>query len=1305
VNKDLCNSFYIILIILAFSIINVNLITQQTNEDSTNFVESLSSISNFKETNFNSLDDHVLNQINNHLYSYPNGFEHHPQKIDYSEEIYFEIEYTLRNQNLAIGFAKSEVLFAIPESIFNNQYQIHDQELYDEDHDFSIDENSKYILVKLSFLDSFEVSPVASKPQQQSNIYRISMNQDTNSPETSQLINYQKLIYPSIYPNIDLHYILTDGQLKYEFYVHPGGNFKDIKLHWQLVEIETYQNSMVSVSLSQEGMALKLKQTNMVNEVGSLILFVDNHPINFIGKDRSKLIDGEFLFINNNTYGFVIDELTYNRNELLIIDPYILPYYSSYLGGSERDEAHSIYIDDEKNYYLTGFTRSLNFPIYNPYQEDFAGGYNDAFLTKFYFNGSLAFSTFFGGGAWDQGRDIVVDESGNIFVIGSTFSDDFPVLNAYQENRNGFYSNSYDTFLIKFNSTGNGILFSTYFGGNSTDHGYAIALDSESNVLIAGTTSSYDFHILNAYFDTYSGFSTSYHDSYLAKFSNTGSLMFSTFYGGNYTDHVGGITIGNDNSIYLFGHSTSSDLPVLNGLFNESPSNESYLDVYITKFENNGNFSSGSYFGGNCSEFSGDITSDNQNNIYITGRTCSQNFPTVNAYQEELNGYYNIFVTKLNANLSEIIYSTYIGGSQDDYGNSISVDDWGRVYVGGYSSSSDFPTVNSFQEEKISHTDGILFVFGEDGSELLYSTFIGGSGGSVYVRDIQVIQDYVFLVGYTFSSNFPIFNGYQTSYGGSGDAFVFIFQPDPYVPILNNISSTYSYEFGSEGNLIEWEGYDDFPDTYDILVNGEFVESGLWENNITNYFNVDYLDLGNNNVTIINYDKLGNMINETIVITVVDTTPPDIQISPSEFTYEIGTFLYWTVFDLLPDYFEILRNGTLVSINMWYTSEIEFQLIVPETGFYNITLITYDTSGNFDVDTIMINVVDLTEPLLVSTSATTIFEYGDNTSIYWVLFDYLPDFYQIYLNGTLVNGNSWTSNKEVNFTFFNLDLGYHNITLLTVDTSGNDFIHTKIIQVVDTTPPILLSLTNEETFEYGEIGNYLFWEFFDLLPNNYVIYLNQTEVRVGLWNDNNTIYFPLDDLILGKYNFTIIGYDTSGNYLIHQLIISIVDTTPPEILTVPMDYISEDELLTTVSWTAYDLLPNYYYIYFDGIQVKTGNWTNDAIVTLNLLDLELELGEFEILIEFYDTSNNKVSHKFTIQITPDYFDPEDIGDDEDETDDEDNKGNDEMDGNQEIGSPFDFDFDEVQIRSIIATISVGVLMMAFIIILSSKTKK
>ena len=378
--------------------------------------------------------------------------------------------------------------------------------------------------------------------------------------------------------------------------------------------------------------------------------------------------------------------------------------FSSFFGGNGNDNARGIAVDSAGNIYITGSTASSNFPTKNAYNSTYSGSGYDVFVTKFNSTGGLIFSTYFGGSSDDLGKSIKVDSFDNIFITGFTQSSNFPTKNAYQSTFGGGLN---DVFIAKFDSTGN-LVFSSYLSGNGTeDTGFSIAVDSAGNSYITGYTDSSNFPTKHAY-DTSLGGTI---DVFIAKFNSTGGLNFSTYFGGSQNDFGYGIAVDSTGNILITGSTQSSDFPTKNA-YNSTYAG-GFSDAFVAKFNSTGDLIFSSFIGGNDTDSGSGIAVDSAGNSYITGSTYSRNFPILNAFSATFRGSSDIFIAKFNTN-GGLIFSTLFGGNNLDTSNNLAVDNAGNIYITGSTQSNDFPTKNAYNDIFSGSVDIFITKFNKD---------------------------------------------------------------------------------------------------------------------------------------------------------------------------------------------------------------------------------------------------------------------------------------------------------------------------------------------------------------------------------------------------------------------------------------------------------------------------------------------------------------------------------------------------------------------------------------------------------------
>jgi hypothetical protein len=575
--------------------------------------------------------------------------------------------------------------------------------------------------------------------------------------------SYEKVRYRSVYPGIDLIYYGNQRQLEYDFVVAAGADPNVIKLDFDGVK---------QIRVDDQG--------DLVLNTGDAEVR-QNKPVTYQEVDGCRQeIASQYALAENGEVSFKIGQ--YDRSLPLVIDPVLR--YSTFLGSSADDLPEDIDVDAAGNAYVTGFTESLDFPTKDPIQVG-RSGVSDAFVIKLNPEGSdLVFSTFLGGSNSETGTGIVVDEGGNVCVIGRTESTDFPTVNPLQPASAG----GADVFVAKLKGDGSALIFSTYLGGSDDEFGRALKVDGSGDIYITGYTASTNFPTVNAFqparaagipnpcipfgFFTcippvYSGFE----DVFVAKLKGDGSaLVFSTYLGGRKQDDGQSLAIDNNGDIYVTGLTASIEFPTAYPL---QPAYAGGTDAFVAKFDTNGALVYSTYFGGSSGDGGETIGVDGGGNVYLLVDTYSSDLTTVNPLQPTAPGGPDIFVAKLNRTGSAILYSTYLGGSNLEGAGDMKVDSQGNAYITGYTASDDFPVVNAIQPTinpgyicsfpSGNYTEGRLDAFiaklDASGSGLIYSTYLGGRCGEVGLAIAIGGSGNVYVAGRTRSNDFPITPG------------------------------------------------------------------------------------------------------------------------------------------------------------------------------------------------------------------------------------------------------------------------------------------------------------------------------------------------------------------------------------------------------------------------------------------------------------------------------------------------------------------------------------------------------------------
>ncbi len=578
---------------------------------------------------------------------------------------------------------------------------------------------------------------------------------DQNNWQTD-VAQYESVFYTDIYDGIDLRYYGNQRLLEYDFMVEAGADASLIRLNF---------DGVYAVQIADNG---ELVLT--LNEAGDEVRFRSPYSYQDIDGQR-QTVASRYVIHEDGSVGFELGE--YDATRELIIDPIF--DYTTFVGGTGYDNVQGIAADDSGNVYITGYGGSTDFPTTSgAYDQTFGGGSYDVYVAKLSPDGStLLYSTFIGGAGSDIGQSIAVDASGNAYVTGSTTSSDWSTVNGYQTSLSG----AGDAFLLKLNSTGDGILYSTYFGGSEatfTDTAYDLAVDASGNVYIAGDARSADMPLKNAYDSTLDGT----RDAFVAKFdtsqSGASSLLYSTFFGGSGVDYANTIDVDSTGAFVIAGYTDSTDLTTLNAYQTSSGGG---VDAFVTRFDSSGSaITYSTYLGGTLTDWAEVVAIDNAGNIYVGGDTDGGIPTTAGAFDISHNGSDDGFVTKIDPTQSgaaSFVYSTYLGGSAFDYVIGLDVDDSGVAYVTGFANASFPTTADGYDRVVTGANDGFFATLSPDGSSLTYSTFLGGDGQD---RGMDVVWNAATgsaYVGGT-SGGATGWSGSPTSLGTLGDRDAFV---------------------------------------------------------------------------------------------------------------------------------------------------------------------------------------------------------------------------------------------------------------------------------------------------------------------------------------------------------------------------------------------------------------------------------------------------------------------------------------------------------------------------------------------------
>jgi hypothetical protein len=669
----------------------------------------------------------------------------------------------------------------------------------------------------------------------------------TNIPQ------YAKVRYEQIYPGIDLVYYGKNQQLEFDLVISPEANPKAIRIRFAGIKKLSLDDSGSLILHAYDG-ELKMNAPHIYQEING----------------KRQEITGGYVLKREKEVGFQV--AAYDKAKPLVIDPVLC--FSTYFGGSSGysyyaygvDEANDIAVDGAGYIYITGTTSSEDFPVTSgafdtvcaldsttPCSESISwypnpslSHWRDAFVAKIDPNvPEIIYSTYLGGFEDDSGNGITVDSSGNVYVTGGTISPDFPTTpTAYQTSKSydacqltgEDHQYCSDIFVTKINADGSGILYSSFFGGitYTNESGSDIAIDTAGNAYVTGSAESQAFVLKvnpNA--------------------SGNNSLVYWKLFG--YQAAGASIAVDSLGQAHVAG-TVSGNIPTTSGAYDTTCGNngdcdhpwgsEYRSDAFVMKLVANpanplflgfepGDLIYSTYLGGGYGDRAFGIALSPDEEAIVTGETNSPDFPNVNDLEQPFNNCnlpssnqcrvcdpsaycYDAFVTKLNSTGTQVAFSTYLGGTGNDRGNSIFVTGrrfWiapniysfsgrDKIYVTGSTETNDFPSVNAFQNAHAGPCDSAGSCYKDAfvtqieryhernlsggwgdfiNGEFIFSSFLGGSHpvyfGTTWPDDegTGIAVDgsgNIYVAGWTYSGVFPTVNPIQANRAGTCDAFV-----------------------------------------------------------------------------------------------------------------------------------------------------------------------------------------------------------------------------------------------------------------------------------------------------------------------------------------------------------------------------------------------------------------------------------------------------------------------------------------------------------------------------------------------------
>lgn len=576
---------------------------------------------------------------------------------------------------------------------------------------------------------------------------------------------FSKVGVTGIYPGVDLVYYGNGRQLEYDFAIAPKGDPNSIAIHFDGVD---------KISLQPDGdLALNLGDDRIVQPGPSIYQIVHG---------TRKEISGGYKLLDAHTIAFSIGD--YDHSLPLVIDPILS--YATYFGGTGNDTAWAVAVDTNGFVYVAGQTTSTVFvsgkPFSTPgaFQIGFGGGgiTGDAFIAKFNNLGTnLVYLTYVGGSGDDLAYGIAVDNAGDAYITGDTTSPNFPTKNALYGTIGGKSPYPADVYVSELNPSGSNLVFSTYLGGSSQQGAFDIALDSFNNIYVTGITYSTNFLVTANAYQIHSAVSNWVYqpfynaNAFVTEIGAGGTnLLYSSYFGGNNLDSGEGIAVDGSNYIYLTGYTSSTNFPATNAIM------QTVVTIAGTNLYN------------------GKLLNDSTNQVLGFGS--------------------DVFVAKFTPGFSNLVYSTYLGGTNSDVAYRVAPDGLGNAYVTGWTVSTNFPVTisnpainqngltNNALFGGIVTTNAFLTKIIWTGANAVIGPSVVFGGTNEFDTDIGYglavdALGNIYVTGSSTSTNFPVGSNQgslaATNLSGVADAFIIAFS--------SNISSVmYSAFLGGSAN-------------------------------------------------------------------------------------------------------------------------------------------------------------------------------------------------------------------------------------------------------------------------------------------------------------------------------------------------------------------------------------------------------------------------------------------------------------------------------------------------------------------------
>ncbi|HUA84795.1 MAG TPA: SBBP repeat-containing protein [Bryobacteraceae bacterium] len=628
---------------------------------------------------------------------------------------------------------------------------------------------------------------------------------------------FARVRFPGVYPHVDVVYHGAGGELENDFVVQPGGDPESIRILFSGADgAEIGADGSLTIHADQRSLVWKKP---LLYQYGAHGMRVG--------------VEGYFKTTADGAIGFEVG--VYDLKKALVIDPQLT--YATYFGSPDTEAAGRVVADNSGNAYLVGGTDDQGFPSTpGTFVTAASGLQGNVLVAKLASDGkTMVYETHIGGSNGDSGYGIAIDASGDVYLAGMTASADYPVTPAANNYTTKNITDPMNCFVTELNAGGNGLVYSALLGGSQADGCSSVGVDASGNTWVAGVTDSTDLKTVNAIQTSAPGalFGTASYAAFMVKLAPGGSsVLYSSYYGGPGNTAATSLALDSNGNVYLTGFTTSSLFSTTSGAFQTTfggsggQTNSIFTtgDAFVMKLNSSGQRVYATYLGGAKDDVGVGIAVDSSGDAYVGGATLSGNFPTQNAFQSTNHGAGGSayasggdgFIAELDPTGSTLLFSSYIGGTEDDRVLGVALDSSNNIYLAGHTISQNFPTAGAQAQSGYAGDNSGVFKTGDafvaevsgTSHTLTFSTYLGGSGGD-WAGGVAIDgQGGIIIVGGTNSSNFPATQGaYQTAYAGAdsymagvpaGDAFIAKFGGSAAAAVsLAGISNAASYAGGA----------------------------------------------------------------------------------------------------------------------------------------------------------------------------------------------------------------------------------------------------------------------------------------------------------------------------------------------------------------------------------------------------------------------------------------------------------------------------------------------------------------------------